>query len=232
MVRIIVNRDIPIEAISNLRKYGDILKFSSSGITYSAISNHPDIFIFQTNDGLIIAPNTPMKFKKELDGCEIAYTEGKTKVGDKYPHTSPYNAVVSRSYLIHNLNHTDPLIREYCSDKKSIHVNQAYTRCNLLPLNNDKFITSDKGIYNILSNNDIEVFYFNPESIILPEFTNGFFGGACGFYDNEIITIGNISDHHKDGNSLSEYLTQNSIAINELYAGPLFDGGSIFLVGN
>jgi hypothetical protein len=37
-----------------------------------------------------------------------------------------------------------------CEGLTPIHVNQGYTRCNLLALNENLFITSDKGICNSL----------------------------------------------------------------------------------
>ncbi len=228
-MKIIVNKDIPEQAISKLRKYGDIITFSTDGITYPAISSHPDVFLFHMDNELIIAPNTPSEFKKKLGRHGITYTEGSNLVGNKYPYTASYNAVISNNYLIHNLNYTDPLIKKYCAKKNHIHVKQAYTRCNLLALNNDKFITSDKGIYTTLQANHIDVIYISPVGIELPGFDNGFFGGACGIINNIVFFMGELN-YLSGGNDVHDFITHNSHSIVELYDGHPYDGGSIFFL--
>ena len=137
---IIADSRMPEEAKKNLKKLGDVLFLNPTEITYKSISAHPDIFFFQTKDGLIYAPNAPKKIVKELKKRKIKLTEGKKEVGKKYPETVPYNAVGIGNTLIHNLKHTDSTILSLYENH--IHVNQGYTRCNLLALNENAFITS------------------------------------------------------------------------------------------
>ncbi|MBQ5688902.1 MAG: hypothetical protein IIV21_02970, partial [Bacteroidales bacterium] len=80
---------------------------------------------------------------------KIKLTEGKKEVGKKYPETVPYNAVGIGNTLIHNLKHTDSTILSLYENH--IHVNQGYTRCNLVALNENCFITSDEGIFNAVN---------------------------------------------------------------------------------
>ena len=225
-MKIIVNRDIPQEAMENLSQFGDLISISSSDITYNAISGHPDIFMCQIDDKLVVSPNLPSSIKEKMNEEQIAFVEGESIAGSIYPETAHYNAVVSENYLIHKLGVTDDKILEYCSHKKFINVNQAYTRCNLLPLKNDCFITSDKGIFSILKNNNLDALFVDPQQILLPGFNNGFFGGACGVVDNKVFIIGSLSKIN-DGNKIQEFLTNRSYEIIELYSGPLFDGGSV-----
>lgn len=226
---IISNKNIPEHAIKQLQKYGKVLPFETKGITYPAISGHPDVFLCFTDKRLIIAPNTPGAFRKLLIENNVIFVEGQSKVGNKYPETATYNAVVTKNYLIHNLKITDNKIEEICADKKAIHVNQAYTRCNLLPLKNDSFITSDKGIFHTLSANKLNVLYVNPKGIILSGFNHGFFGGACGIYQNQIFTIGSINKS-PDGKKIVPFLKNLDYQIIELYNGQLFDGGSLIFI--
>ncbi len=141
---IIADARMPEEAKKNLKKLGDVLFLNPTDITYKSISAHPDIFFFQTKDGLIYAPNAPKRIVKELKKRKIKLTEGKKEVGKKYPETVPYNAVGIGNTLIHNLKHTDPTILSLYENH--IHVNQGYTRCNLVALNENAFITSDEAI--------------------------------------------------------------------------------------
>lgn len=137
---IIADSRMPEEAKRNLKKLGDVLFLNPTETTYKSISAHPDIFFFQTEDGLIYAPNAPKKIVKELNKRKIKLTEGKKEVGKKYPETVPYNAVGIGDTLIHNLKHTDSTILSLYENH--IHVNQGYTRCNLVALNENAFITS------------------------------------------------------------------------------------------
>lgn len=228
-MKIIVNKDIPKEATDCLRQYGDVITLSSSGITYPEISGHPDIFMCEVDDKLIIAPNTPSKFKDKLVSENITIIEGTSLVGRSYPKTANYNAVVTDKYLIHNLDVTDTTIRKLCAGKKAIHVKQAYTRCNLLPLNNDGFITSDSGIHSTLVKNNLDALFVDPKQILLPGFSSGFFGGACGVISNQIFIIGGLSNL-MDGNKVKDFLQNRYYEIVELYSGPLFDGGSIIIM--
>ena len=68
---IIADSRMPEEAKRNLKKLGDVLFLNPTEITYKSISAHPDIFFFQTEDGLIYAPNAPKRIVKELKKRKI-----------------------------------------------------------------------------------------------------------------------------------------------------------------
>ncbi len=227
---ILIDHRIPSEAKANLAMYGQLIELKTKGITYDAISLHPDIFCCQTPDNLIIAPNIPSYIIKTFQEKEVKYIFGKESVGMQYPQTSHYNAVVTENFLIHNTKNTDEKILKSCSSKKILSVNQGYTRCNLIALNENNFITSDKGIYNqFQSCKDFKTLYVNPDKILLPDVNNGFFGGCCGIYKNKLFIIGNL-DYLAEGLAVKELATSSSVKIIELYNGQLFDGGSILFI--
>ena len=228
-MKIIANSNIPNSAINKLNKYGEVLPLETTGITYSAISGHPDVFFCLTDNQLIVAPNTPKYFKEKLHSNNVLCVEGQVDVGNSYPETATYNAVITPKFLIHNLKITDNSIREACIDKTAIHVNQAYTRCNLLPLKNNNFITSDKGIYSALTAYNLNVLYVNPKSILLPGFKNGFFGGACGTYKDQFFVIGSLASF-MESEKVRILLHDLGYQIVELYDGQLYDGGSLVFI--
>ncbi len=228
-MKIICNKNIPKEAKKRLESFGNVLYFETKGITYSAISGLPDVFMCLIVNELVIAPNSLNEFKDLLNNSNIKYTEGKKIVGNNYPKTAGCNAVVTDNYLIHNLKRTDPKILELCTDKQAIHVNQAYTRCNLLPLKDDSFITSDKGIFDTLQTKKINVLFVNPQGIELPGFDYGFFGGACGVYKDTVFIVGSLNKYN-DGEKVRAYLINMGYEIIELYDGSLFDCESLVVV--
>ena len=240
---IIADSRMPEEAKKNLKKLGNVIFINPTSVTYNSISSHPDIFFFQKDDALIYAPNAPKRIIKELKKRKIKLIEGKKEVGKKYPETVPYNAVGIGNLLIHNLKYTDPKILS--SYENHIHVNQGYTRCNLLALNESAFITSDVGIFNVVNSQQstdnslypheslvatyvrTSVLYIDPKQIKLEGQKNGFFPGCCGVWKNNLIVCGSTKNL-KEKTELDRFLKDNNFNLIELYDGDLVDVGSIF----
>lgn len=229
MSLIIIDKKIPEAAKTKLSGFGNLLELETEGIAYNAISGHPDIFFSVLNKDLIVAPNLPEKFRIELKKRKISFHDGEQAVGQKYPESSIYNIVSTSQFLIHNLKFTDLAVKDLAIGLDQIHVEQAYTRCNLIALKNQQFITSDRGIEKSLKKRSLEVYYSNPEGIILPGFKNGFIGGCAGILGNQLFLIGSL-DHYPAGNQLRKQIYAWGYQIVELYTGPLFDGGGILFL--
>jgi len=237
---IIVDRKISPEAKEKLAVYGDLLELATKGITYQAISGHPDIFFCQSPDKLIVAPNLPEHYFDILDEHRVNYITGEFPVGQEYPASARYNAVATGNYLIHNFRHTDFMITRALEDLHPVHVDQGYCRCNLLPLKDDHFITSDKGIFKVLqrlhlrdsiSETPSQRLHLNvsPEGILLEGFPHGFFGGCCGVWEDIVFINGSLK-FYKDGEKVRDFLKELNFEIIELKEGPLVDIGSILLM--
>ncbi len=226
---IIGDSRIPEAARTALNKTGLFIPFLTKNITYPAIAGHPDIFLLKIDKSLIVAPNTPVTFKQRLQKAGVTLIEGKSEVGKRYPGTARYNAVNTRNLLIHNLKITDPVVLKLSEGKKQIHVNQGYTRCNLLPLPDESFITSDEGIYKVLKTSGFDILYVRPQGILLPGFDNGFIGGCAGVFDDRIYFTGSLK-YFPEGDKIKAFLKEKNLQIIELYDGPLFDGGSLLFI--
>lgn len=226
---ILADSRIPQQAKDNLSKYGDIIHFSTEGLVYDAISGHPDIFFCQVNEKLVVAPNVPDLYKNILSKNNIPFIEGEEPVGKKYPETAHYNIVATQNYLIHNFRYTDSVITNLGNGFDLIHSGQGYTRCNLVPLADDHFITSDEGIRRVIQGYNLPYLFIDSKDVLLPGVNQGFFGGACGVHEDMFFVIGSLSKF-KDGNKVKEYLKKFDYKIIELYDGPLFDGGSLFFI--
>lgn len=224
---ILADKRIPEEAMRSLGKYGKILAVESDGITYPAISGHPDIFFCKAGEKLIVAPNAPKPIVDFLKAGENKMNIGQKEIGSVYPHTAPYNALITKDFVIHKKEITDSVILSVCHQQEFIDVKQAYTRCSTLALNENRFVTSDKGIEKVLSKKGFDVLYVNPAGIVLHGFTNGFFGGCCGVYKNKIFITGHL-DYYPDGKKVKDFLSDYEII--ELYKGPLYDGGGLIFL--
>jgi hypothetical protein len=236
------------------------MELATEGITYPSISGHPDIFFCQLPDKLIVAPNLPKKYFDQLNNHRIDYITGDLPVGPEYPASARYNAVATSKFFIHNFRHTDPLITREMKDLIPVHVDQGYCRCNLLPLKDDHFITSDQGIYKFQIPSASwrtkfqENFKFKKPTLIQHSTFNppaggqhstflwvnpkditldGFphgFFGGCCGVWEEKVFINGSLNCYKDGEKVRNLLSNLNYKIIELNIGPLVDIGSIFSI--
>ena len=232
---IIASATMPPEAKESLSQMGDVVWLGPSDLAYPSISSHPDIFFFCHNErhceSLVCSPNNPVGTRHALSQRDII--EGISSVGHKYPETCHYNAVGVGNTLVHNLLHTDisilDLYGKISTKSVQLNVNQGYTRCNLLALDEKNFITSDFGIKRVLEDNGCNVFFVDPHQILLPGHDHGFFPGCCGLVDDCVVVCGALK-HLKECKELKKFIRRNNMRIIELYDGEIVDVGSIFFV--
>ena len=233
-VVIIASSLMPEPAKESLLKMGPVTWLEPSDQAYPSISSHPDIFFFCHNErhckSVICAENVHIDLPEN-----IMVVKGGKLVGNKYPETCHYNAVGIGNILIHKLLHTDSSILEaygqMWTKSVQLNVNQGYTRCNLLALNETNYITSDFGIKKVLEENGFNVFYVDPHQIALPGHDHGFFPGCCGLVDDYLVVCGSLK-HLKECKELKKFIRRNNMKIIELYDGELIDVGSIFFIQN
>jgi len=229
---VIASATMPEEAKKSLSKMGEVLWLEPSDKAYPSISSHPDIFFFCKDErhckSVVYAKNVDIGLPSEIE-----VMKGEKAVGKKYPDTVPYNAVGVGNMLIHNMLYTDLSIKNLYGkiSTKSVQltVNQGYTRCNLLALDERNFITSDLGIKHVLEENGCNVFYVDPHQIALPGHDYGFFPGCCGLVNDTVVVCGALK-HLKECKELRKFIRRNNMKITELYDGELVDVGSIFFI--
>jgi hypothetical protein len=253
MTLIIVDARISPEANNKLSAFGELMELKTDGITYPAISGHPDIFFCQGPECLIVAPNLPEIYFDTIRSHGIDFITGESPVGQEYPASARYNAVATDTFLIHNFRHTDFMITRTLEDLHLVHVDQGYTRCNLLPLKDNCFITSDEGIFKVLQgchlpnispsektesthyqssyeeSQGCHLCLISPHGILLEGFPHGFFGGCCGVWNNVVFINGSLK-HFPDGEKVREFLGNLDYQIIELCDGPLIDVGSFLFI--
>lgn len=227
---VVIDKRIPEQAKETLSLLGNLLEIETRSITYEAISGHPDIFMCQSPTSLVVAPNLPQEILSWLRQEEIDFVTGSGPVGSRYPATACYNAVITGSMVIHRGGITEAMILGLHKERTFVDVNQGYTRCSLLALPGERFITSDLSIEKALSALQKDVLYVPPQGILLPGMEHGFFGGCCGILRNEIFVLGNL-DLYPGGEQVKFFASSAGLTIISLYDGPLWDGGGIFFLG-
>ncbi|MDD4142096.1 MAG: hypothetical protein PHR20_04815 [Bacteroidales bacterium] len=225
---IIYNSTLPCEIITQIEGIFRGIAFGSSGITVEALSGHPDIFICQVNGKAVCAPNTPRKIIEELQGI-LPVSFGDTNIGTTMETIPSYNVVISGSFVIHNIKHTDKRILEEVGSRRFINVPQAFTRCSTLPLRGDAFITSDAGIAKVFKAEGIDHLLVSSDGISLRGYKNGFIGGCMGADKGTVYITGKLTKH-KNGEQITGYLDEHGYNIKELHEGNLIDSGSLLII--
>ena len=226
---ILLDRKMPETAKEKLAAYGEIVEFATEGITYDAISGHPDIFFCPTPAGLIVAPNLPEKYFAILDQYKINYIKSSLPVGQEYPETAQYNSLVTNKFIFQNPAVSEPEIEKLNTELEIIPIKQGYVRCNLIALPNETFITSDRGIEKSLKQHKLEVLYVDSTCVKLDGFEHGFFGGACGLFENTLFICGSLK-YFKERSIIESYVKRSGVSIIELYEGEPVDVGTILFL--
>jgi len=224
----IIDARSPKLAIERLKSENfEVLEFKSENITYNSVSGHPDIFIFQTQNGFIIAPNSPIELIYFSEYHKITFEFGNSQIGNEFQNSVAYNCVQTYDFLFHKAGFTDKKILEQAGNRKIINLPQAYTRCSMIEIAENNFLTSDAGIKKVLDSLNLSNFFFSPEEIKIYDHKNGFIGGSCGIFENKIFFNGNFLKH-KDGKALEKFLLSANLEIICLHNDFLYDGGGIF----
>jgi hypothetical protein len=226
---IIADNRIPGKAKERLSAMGSFIGLTTSGLTYPAISGHPDIFFCRVGQSLVVAPGLPEVYYSALEENRVDFKKGIRAPGSRHPGPVHYNAASDDHFLVHRLELTDPVILESAHYLKKIAVKQGYTRCNLLLLKDNHFITSDQGIHQAMLAHGFTGIFVSPENILLPGFSHGFIGGTMGISGDTIFILGN-PDLHPEGKRITTLVESLGYRTAGLYDGPLFDGGGILFI--
>ena len=201
----------------------EVILTKENKFVYDAVSDHPDLFIFQDKSRYIIDPNMFDYYVESLSKFDIEIIKGKKSIGFKYPENVLYNSAVINGILIGS-KYNDDSILDYYDEK--ILVNQGYAKCNVLPVDNESFITTDEGIYNS-AKDTFDVLLIEPSGILLDQMEYGFIGGAGGkISESEMVFTGNI-ELHRDYEKIKDFIESKKIKIYYPKDIELIDLGSI-----
>ena len=170
-----------------------------------------------------------MSFKELLKTKNINFIESDSTLSSKYPSNISLNAYITDNYLVHNLKFTDKKILDYCKNKKTINVNQGYTKCSILPLREKVIITNDTGIYNTLKNEGFDILLLPFGDIELSGFNYGFIGGVGGMISNDSMAFFGSLDNYAFGNEVKKFLYKYDIKPIYLSNTKLIDRGSLLV---
>ncbi len=214
-----------------MKRHGfELIGVIGSDRVSTPISRHADVLYNRISDDEII-----------ISGCQRANIEHLEAAGYKviiydglqpgYSTESRLNFVANDKYLIHNPNTS--LVREYpelLNGRTEITVRQGYTRCSILQLNEDAYVSSDEGIFKTLKNRGIDCYYFNNREIRLEGYDCCFIGGSTARIDrNKILIFGDISDRSSK-KLFQDYCYSHGFVLEFVTGIPVTDIGSALII--
>ncbi len=223
----IVDARIPEQAKLKLSEFATVISFQKDDYKPEYLSGHPDVFLFQYRNNIVIAPEIEKFADMNLSVLKCTKSKGYSKVDADYPGCTAYNAAIGDTIFIHNLQFTDKAVESLTAGMRRINVKQGFSRCSTIHLGKDCFITSDKSIMKSLDSAGIECEYLSPEGIILKGCRHGLLGGTAGVLGDKLFLCGN-ADFYPEGTALRHITEARNITLIELYEGPLIDCGGIF----
>lgn len=170
---------------------------------YDEISSHPDIYYLKVGNVIFTDPSKKGIIKNSSVGIK--------NIKSDYPEDVAYNVCIVGKNAIHNFKYTDDIVKLYLEKNgyNMISVEQGYSKCASLVLNNF-VITSDIKIATNLLDIGTYAMYVNEPDIKLLKRTNkiftkestmsfeysdmqGFIGGAFAVLDDNVICFGDIT---------------------------------------
>lgn len=226
---VIADSRLPAQVLKSLNHFAEVIPLPLLPCTYPSIAGHPDIHFLKTDKHLVYNPSVPDDILDKISRSRFRLVKGHSPPSSHYPGSARYNALYVQNLLIHNLAISDPSIASLPEITSSIHVNQGYTRCSLVALDANRFLTSDSGIRRVLEQQGKKVLHASPDGIVLPGFAHGFLGGCAGILEDILFFTGSTKGYPWE-KALRVFVEDSGIKILELSGGPLWDGGSLLFV--
>ncbi len=202
------------EMINLLRNDGyDIIMTESNKSVDERIADHADIsFFFDGNDTLFVAKELSHSAEKLRKFCKNIIILG-DNLGDIYPSDVRLNCVRLGNFFICNTNTVSQTILSHINKLGCtvIDVSQGYTKCSVVPVNNNSIITDDKSVADSCKAYGIDVLYISKGDVLLSGFSYGFIGGTAGLLSyNKLYFNGDIS-FHNNFKYIKEFLDERKV---------------------
>lgn len=200
----------------------------------NAISKHADCCFLQLNKNNIFTDlsnynNIVTNLTNAVGEDSGVLIHSPEKIYSPYPNDVSLNAKVIGNSIICNSKYISDAVKKTAVDLgfSFINVNQGYSACSTIVLNDNALITDDKSIYVSSERNGIECILVSKGSVALKGYDYGFIGGTCGMIDKNFLAFTGKLKYHSDADKIICFLAKHNIRFIELSEGPLIDIGGI-----
>lgn len=233
---VIVDYRASEEIIKNLEKLDLKIILSTVNKAVSpSLCAHPDMQICKCSENTFVcSPDCYDHYKKVLSEFNVNLIQGGTFLNCNYPQDIAYNVAWIGDSAVHNISYTDQKILDFfkTNNISVINVSQGYSKCNICVVSNNAVITSDRGVYNVLKRNQVDVLLIGENGIDIFGWDRGFIGGASGkIGDNLLVFCGDFS-MHEDCERIKTFCSKYNVECVSLSNERLMDFGSVIYIKN
>ena len=190
----------------------------------NSVCGHADMMIHHLGGGDFVTANEAYDyFKKALPDANLI--RGKSDLKSDYPHDILYNTAAFGKFAVCNKKFTASEILERHSE--ILDVKQGYAKCSICIVNDNAIITADRKIAQICRQNGVDVLKIEEGYVELSGMNYGFFGGAAGLIDKNILAMNGELKTHKNADDIRAFCKNYKVEILELKGGDITDIGSI-----
>lgn len=124
------------------------------------------------------------------EGYNIVFVSNECE--KKYPNDVSLNVLVMGKTIFCNVKYTAREIIDYANenDYTVVNVNQGYSACSTLALDENNAITGDKGMEHAITRAGKNALLIETDDIILSGYDSGFIGGASAVLGEKILFFG------------------------------------------
>ena len=148
-----------------------------------------------------------------------------------YPNDCLLNCLILGNKVFCLEKAIDIALKEYFVENKYeiVNVNQGYTKCSTLKIDDNSIISSDKSIIIKAKERGLEALEIEKGHIELKGYNYGFIGGASFVAENNIFFFGNI-DLHPNAIEIKKFIADRNFQTISLAQHKLIDiGGAVIL---
>ncbi len=185
---LLIDKNTPIQSKKMLLEMGyKIIETKHNHRINDSTATHPDMqFVLIDTYKAYVCDNMYEYYKHELPNFEL---KSVSDIFSPYPNDCKLNFSIIGNYCFAAIHQKSLIPIKY----KIIPVKQGYIKCNISILNENAFITSDKGIINEALKYGFRAYYLPSDEISLKGYKNGFWGGCSGLIGKNIMFFnGNI----------------------------------------
>lgn len=193
------------------------------------VSTHADMLLFVIDKTVFCYKrfyDTNKELFQQLENIGYSIICIEKRCRKKYPDDVALNVLAIGKKIFCKIDSVAEEIVNYANKHnfEIINVNQGYSACSTLALNERAAITSDVGIKKALEKEGIRVLLVDNENIKLPGYNYGFIGGATGVICNEVIFFGNVKSL-KNYEEITSFIKSQNMQYKEISLEGVYDFG-------
>ncbi len=205
-----------------------ITPFESERV-HKSLKKHADLTFCYLGEGVAVCEKEAYDYyKEELSFSGITLLQGESLLDLHYPFDAAYNVAITGKKIFCRIASTDKVLLNTARELgyEIIDIKQGYAKCSVCPVGEFSAISADMSFVKKAENEGIEVLQITNNTISLPGFSNGFFGGSAFMADEHTLFVNGDLSLHPDCEKIKSFLKKREIEAKCLSEFPIYDFGS------